>query len=118
MFRELHEIKVYVLTERLSNFIWEIVLQWNYFEKDTVGKQLVRAVDSIGANLAESHGRFHYLEKKKFAYYARGSFEETKSWIRKCKERSLLKPDEIEVVESYIKEIGPKLNALINTFKK
>ena len=118
MFKEIYESDVFLLSENLANFIWRIVLQWNYFERDTVGKQLVRSVDSISANIAESHGRFHYQDKKNFGYFARGSLEETKSWVRKCRERKLMSDEELAQIETYLNELGPKLNALINTFKK
>ncbi len=118
MFKEIHEIDVFILAENLANLIWEIVLKWNYFEQDTVGKQLIRAVDSISANIAESHGRYHYQDKKNFGYFARGSFEETKSWIRKCEQRNLISEKELKEINKYLSAIGPKLNALINTYKK
>ena len=47
------ELRVYRLAETIADEIWTIVLKWNYLAKDTVGKQLVRAADSIGANIAE-----------------------------------------------------------------
>jgi four helix bundle protein len=47
------QLEVYRLAERLSDEVWGIVLPWNNFARDTVGKQLVRAADSVGANLAE-----------------------------------------------------------------
>ena len=50
------ELEVYQLAERLSDQIWAIVLRWNVFARDTVGKQLVRAADSVGANIAEGAG--------------------------------------------------------------
>ncbi len=59
MLKKLTDIEVYVLSEELSNKIWDIVKRWNYFERDTVGKQLVKAADSVSANIAECHGRFH-----------------------------------------------------------
>lgn len=90
MFKELSEIEVYVLAENFANKVWEIVLTWDYFIKDTLGKQLVRATDSISANVAESHGRYHYQDKKNFGYYARGSYEETKSWLRKAIARNTI----------------------------
>ena len=46
-------LRVYRLAESLADQIWSIVVKWNVFARDTVGKQLVRAVDSIGANIAE-----------------------------------------------------------------
>ena len=47
------QLEVYQISEILTDKIWEIVGQWEPFEKDTVGKQLVRSSDSIGANIAD-----------------------------------------------------------------
>jgi four helix bundle protein len=113
----LKDIEVFVIYEELANFVWHIVKRWNYFERETIGKQLVKAADSISANIAESYGRYHYKDKQKFGYYARGSFEETKSWLRKCYSRKLFTLDQICIINTYVKKTGPKLNALINTFK-
>ncbi|WP_313940727.1 MULTISPECIES: four helix bundle protein [Calothrix] len=46
-------LQVYQLAEKLADEIWNIVGKWDEFAKDTVGKQIVRSVDSIGANIAE-----------------------------------------------------------------
>jgi four helix bundle protein len=59
----LEEIEVYKLAEEIADKWWEIVSKWQPFAKDTVGKQLIRAVDSIGANIAESYGRYHLARK-------------------------------------------------------
>ena len=115
--KKLTDIEIYIITEELSNLFWEIVKQWNYFEKDTLGKRLVKAADSISANIAEAYGRYHYKDRQKFGYYARGSFEETKSWLRKSYKRKLLNDSQMEIINTNIKQIGPKLNSLINTFK-
>lgn len=117
MIKKLNDLEVYILSEKLSNYIWEIVKSWNYFEKTTIGIQFIRAADSISANIAECHGRFHYKDKQKFGYYARGSFEETKSWLRKCHQRDLIKNEHLILLHTCIKEIGPKLNSFINTLK-
>jgi len=117
MVHKLRDLEIYILSEKLSNIIWNIVILWNYFERDTIGKQLVRAIDSVSANIAESHGRYHYKDKLKFGYYARGSFEETKSWLQKCYVRKLVGPDEQKAINMYIKRIGPRLNSFINTYK-
>jgi hypothetical protein len=42
-------LRVYELSEQLSDRVWNIALGWDPFAKDTIGKQLVKAVDSIGA---------------------------------------------------------------------
>jgi four helix bundle protein len=117
MLRKLTDIDAFILAENLSNKIWRIVHGWKYFEKHTIGMQLVRAIDSVSANIAESHGGFHYRDKQKFGYYARGSLEETKSWVRKCYQRKLISDDQMKEIIEDINIIGPKLNKLINTFK-
>lgn len=50
-------LRVYQLSEELADRIWDIVVRWDNFAKDTVGKQVVRSADSVGANLAEGEGR-------------------------------------------------------------
>ena len=116
---ELKDLEIYKLAEQLSDIIWDIVLKWDYFPKVTVGKQMVESADSIAANIAEGYGRYHYRENKNFCYYARGSLEETKVWLRKSIRRSLLNLSEhqdlSEIVDilpkqlnAYIKSIGPQ----------
>ena len=78
------DLRVFQLAEKLSDDIWKIVGEWNYFEKDTVGKQLVRAADSIGANIAEGSGRGYPNDNKRFVRIARGSLNETKFWLRRA----------------------------------
>ncbi|MGA8021052.1 MAG: four helix bundle protein [Desulfobacterales bacterium] len=69
------------MAETLADEIWDIVTNWNYFEKDTIGKQLVKAADSIGANIAEGTGRGTPADNRKFIRIARGSLNETKYWV-------------------------------------
>ena len=117
IFKKITDFEIYIITEEFSNHIWETVKYWNYFERETLGKQLVRAADSISANIAEAFGRYHYKERQKFGYYARGSFEETKSWLRKCHHRKILNDNQMKIITTYVLKIGPKLDSLINTFK-
>ncbi len=71
------KIAAYRTAFRLSNFIWKMVARWEKFEKWTIGQQLVRAVDSISANISEGFGRYHKKDKIKFYRYSFGSMEET-----------------------------------------
>ncbi|MBW2171114.1 MAG: four helix bundle protein [Deltaproteobacteria bacterium] len=75
--------------------VWFRLIRVRY--KATIGKQLVRAADSISANLAEGHGRYHFNDRLNFCYYARGSLEETKSWISKATRRGLMPPEDEEM---------------------
>ena len=62
IFLRLNDVQPYKTAFNLSNFVWEIVTKWDYFAKDTVGKQFVKAVDSISANIDEGFGRYFKKE--------------------------------------------------------
>ena len=79
----LEDLQVYQLSMSLGDRIRDIVIHWDYFAKDTVGKQLVKAADSVASNISEGFGRFHYKESKNFGYYARGSLYIPKPGLRK-----------------------------------
>ncbi len=53
----LNDIEAYKLSFHLSNYVWDIIIRWNYFAQNTVGSQFVTAVDSISVNIAEGFGR-------------------------------------------------------------
>jgi four helix bundle protein len=108
-------LRVYQLSEQLADTIWEIVLQWNALARDTVGKQLVRAVDSVGANIAEGTGRGTYVDNRRFVKIARGSLNETKHWLRRAFKRHLLSAKQVNKVRPIIDELAPKLNAYLNS---
>ena len=112
---ELKDLEVYKLAEQLSDIIWDIVIKWDYFPKVTVGKQMVESADSIGANIAEGYGRYHYKENKNFCYYARGSLEETKVWLRKSIRRHLLDLSEHQHLNEIIEILPKQLNAYIRS---
>lgn len=90
MIKTLEEFKVYNLAMELGEEVWAITSVWNFFEKDTIGKQLVRATDSIASNLFEGLRRYHFKETKNFSYYSRGSLFETKTWLTKAAKRNLI----------------------------
>jgi len=79
---EFESLDVYRLAERLANEIWRIVKQWDSFTKDTMGKQIVRAADSICVNIAERRGRHNFKDNQRFVKIARASLYETISWLR------------------------------------
>ncbi len=50
-------------------------------EKYNLTDQLKRAATSVPANIAEGHGRYHYLDNVRFCYMARGSLTEVQSHL-------------------------------------
>ena len=108
-------LEVYQLAEKLADLVWEIVSEWEYFPKSTVGKQMVDAADSICANIAEGCGRFNYQDNSRFIKIARGSLYETKNWLRRAYKRKLLTDAQIEKVKPILEELLPKLNAYLRS---
>ena len=111
-------LQVYKLSEDLADNIWDIVSEWDNFARDTIGKQIVRCGDSIGANIAEGTGRWGIQDNKRFIYIARGSLNETKHWLRRAYKRKLLTSEQIDLLKSILDELAPKLNAYINSIGK
>jgi len=111
-------LRVYKLAEEIEDLIWEIVGKWDYFAKDTIGKQLVNSADSIGANLAEGYGRGSQADNRRFAKISRGSLFEVKHWLRRAYKRKLLSEEEISSLQKIVKELTPKLSAYINSISK
>jgi four helix bundle protein len=113
-------LEIYKLAEQLADEVWEIVLKWNALARDTVGKQLVRSADSVGANIAEGSGRGSEQDYRRFIRILRGSLNETRHWLRRAFRRKLLSERQIEKLTPVIEELTPKLNAYlrsIGTFK-
>jgi four helix bundle protein len=111
----LEELEVYRLAIDMGERVWTEVARWDFFAKDTVGKQLVRAADSVAANISEGFGRFHYKENKHFLYYGRGSLFETKTWLLKAEKRKLISGESHRNFEQDLSRLGRMLNAYIKS---
>jgi len=112
---DLKDLQVYQLAYSFEEKVWEIVAGWAYFEKSTVGKQLVRSADSVSANISEGYGRYHYKENKNFLFYARGSLYETMNWLKKANDRKLIESEIYKELESEGIRIAKMLNAYIGS---
>jgi four helix bundle protein len=112
---KLEELKVYNLSMDIAEEVWVDVSGWDFFAKDTIGKQLIRAIDSVAANLSEGFGRFHYNDTKKFGYYSRGSLYESKTWLTKAKNRGLISTERFSFYAENINIIGKMLNKYIKS---
>ena len=111
----LEELNVYQLAMDIGERVWAEVCPWDFFAKDTVGKQLVRAADSVAANLSEGFGRFHFKENKQYGYYSRGSLFETKTWLAKAMKRNLISQETFAAFECDLNQLGRMLNAYIKS---
>src|SRR5438105_4244606 len=90
----LESLEVYALAEDLAHAVWNVVLAWEEFPKSTIGHQLVRAADRVGANIAEGYGRASPAGNKRFIRTARGSLHELRHFLRRADKRQLLGRDQ------------------------
>ncbi len=110
---KLNNISAYKISFNLSNYVWKIVIHWNYFEKDTVGKQFARAIDSVSANIAEGFGRYGKKDKIKFYRYSHGSIKESLDWNEKSRARNLLSNKEYNLIFCELNKLPKEINSLI-----
>ena|SRR5688572_20299855 len=116
--KSFEKLRVYLLAEELADSVWDIVQTWNAFARDTVGKQIVRSADSVGANISEGYGRGTYPDNRRFVRMARGSLYETRHWLRRAYRRKLLNQVQIDSLKAVIRNLGPQLNAYLKSIGK
>ncbi|HXT62239.1 MAG TPA: four helix bundle protein [Pyrinomonadaceae bacterium] len=108
-------LRIYQLSEKLADQVWNAVTRWDSLAKDTVGKQLVRAADSIGANIAEGSGRGSSQDYRRFLRMSRGSLFETLHWLRRAYLRKLLTSAQTKELRVIVNELSPTLNAYLRS---
>ena len=109
----LNDIDCYKRSLNLSNYVWNLVIDWDWFPKKTVGDQFVRAVDSVSANIAEGFGRYGKKDKIKFYRYSFGSVKESCDWNEKSKIRKLIVPEYYQHILNELQILPKEINQLI-----
>jgi four helix bundle protein len=103
------DLFAYRAASRLADDLYRDVRRWPSFERGTLGRQLMRSVDSIGANIAEAHGRWQPRDKTHLLVVARGSLSETDHWLTRAHARGLIQ----EMPSEQLTEVARGLNGLI-----
>lgn len=112
---DFERLRVYRLAEVVADTIWDLVSGWDAFARNSVGLQIVRSADSIGANIEEGAGRGSYQDNRRFVRIARGSLNETKHFLRRAYRRKLLSKADVDALRPLIDELSPKLNAYLKS---
>lgn len=115
---KIEDLEIYNLAIDVAEEVYKIASKWGSLNMNTIGYQIIRSADSIGANIAEGYGRFSFKENKQFCYYARGSLFETKTWLLKALKRDVLKETEYQKLISDLEILHKKLNAYISYISK
>ena len=117
-YKEWKDLEVFQVIEELAEKIWNEVIEWDSFSKFSIGLQLVKAIDSFGANIEEADGRYHFKEKINFLYIARGSLKESRRWIIKSNRRKLFKEENGKKFLNEVETILPRFNSFISSQKR
>jgi four helix bundle protein len=112
---DFENLKVYQMSEKLADQIWDVVPGWDRFARDTVGSQIVRAADSVGANIAEGSGRGSFQDNRRFIRIARGSLKETQHFRRRAYKRKLLDDDQVSKIKPLVDNLATMLNAYLGS---
>ena len=115
---ELKDLKIYELSREISRDAWIIHSGLSWQNKKLIDDQFIRAIDSIGANIAEGWGRFHFLDRNRFNYNARGSLTESRHWIELMIERNILPKEKGDALRFKIETLHIKLNRFIDSIKE
>ncbi len=110
---KLEDIECYKISFELSNYVWDLVIQWKNFPKYTLGQQFVDAVDSISANIAEGFGRYSKKDKIRFYQIAKGSLLKSVDWNNKANNRKLLTSDQFNHITTELEKLPISINYLI-----
>lgn len=110
---KLNDIDANKIAFNLSNYVWDLILKWDRFNSDTIGKQFVRAVDSISANIAEGFGRYSKKDKVKFYRISFGSMYESLDWNEKALKRKLLIKSDYDYIYSELQKLPKLIHQLI-----
>jgi four helix bundle protein len=112
-YQDIFDSRIYKQAEQVSDMVWEVANTWSPFARETIGKQFVTAADSIGANIAESAGRFYPLDVIRFLHIARGSVRETQHWSKRALQRTLVTTTWHDTLAKLLQDILLSLNSYI-----
>lgn len=106
----LEKLKIYQLAIQVSDLAWNIYSSLSKNYQYHIGNQFLDATDSIGANIAEGYGRYHYKESINFNNYARGSAFESRFWLSRLINRQLINQEKFNEANQLLEQVIIKIN--------
>ena len=117
MVKSYEDLEIYKMALMIAKDIYLLSSSFPKTELFGMTDQIKRAVASVGANIAEGFGRFHYKDKLLFMYNARGSLYETRHFVALAKEVGYFTEDNRTDVNKRIDILSVKLNNFIRSIK-
>jgi four helix bundle protein len=112
------DLEVWKKSRVLRNSITELVKSFPSDERYRLTDQIIRSSRSIGNNIAEGHGRFHYIDASRFLVNARGSAAETIDHLIIAYDNSLISDQTLEALQNDCEECMRMINGYIAYLRK
>src|SRR5437773_11865177 len=112
-FRTFEDLDVYKKAREFRKRMYAVARKLPDSEKYELGRQIRRASVSLTNNIAEGHGRYHYLEEIKFELQARGSLAELVDDLNVCKDEDYLSATDVADLKKQAREVQRLINGYI-----
>ena len=112
-FRTFEDLEVYKRAREFRKRVYGVARRLPDFEKYELGRQIRRASVSLTNNIAEGHGRYHYLDEIKFELQARGSLAELVDDLNVCEDEHYLSPTDVADLKEQAREVQRLINGYI-----
>ena len=117
-FRTFEDLDVYKKAREFRKRMYAPARKLPDFEKYELGRQIRRASVSLTNNIAEGHGRYHYLDEIKFQLQSRGSLAELLDDLNVCQDEDYLSTAEIVELKERAKEVQRLINGYIRFLRE
>jgi four helix bundle protein len=111
-FQTFEDLETYQVAREFRKAMYAVTRRLPSVEKFELASQIRRAAVSLTNNIAEGHGRYHFLDQIKFMLQARGSLEELIDDLNVCEDEEYLSAGEI----SKLKDQGWDVLKLLNGY--
>ena len=112
-FRTFEDLEVYKRAREFRKRVYGVARRLPDFEKYELGRQIRRASVSLTNNIAEGHGRYHYLDEIKFELQARGSLAELVDDLNVCEDEHYLSATDVTGLKDLAREVQRLINGYI-----
>ena len=112
------ELETWKQARKIRMIVTSLTKSFPTEEKFRLTDQLVRCSRSIGNNIAEGHGRFHYQDNIRFCIIARGSLSETLDHIIIAKDENMISEEVYNSFKTEYEQCLKLLNGYIQFIKR
>jgi len=115
---DFYDLDAWKQAHSLTKNIYKITKEFPKEEKYGLTSQIRRATSSVGANIAEGFARYHFKDKQKFYYQARGSVAEMQNFLLLARDLNFIKDKNCKELGKKANRVGKLINGLIKSIEK